>query len=545
MKSGIYFKFQKLYFSIMNKFILFLFVSFTLAVHGQESLFPLNRDVNTRIGSFLNADTSGFHTSVQPVLFSDLKNIMPVDSIFQPIVKDGKFSKTWVGRKLLKEHLLFVDEDDIVLSVDPVFNLQFGREKENTGNYFVNTRGVLVQANVKDKFYFYTGFHENQARYVSYIDSAVRATNVVPGQGIVKYNPEKVFDFSQSIGGIGYKLNKHFDFLLAQDKNFIGDGYRSLLLSDNSYSYPFLRVNMTFWKFKYTAIYAVFRDLQDIPDPNVGYLKKYSTTHNLDLNIGKKNKLTVSIFETVMWAPAASRGYELAYLNPVLFIRPVENSLGSPDNVLLASNVRWKINHSNTVYGQLMLDELLLDEVRSGKGWWGNKQGFQLGYKSHNVFRVKNLNVQTEFNLVRPFTYSHRTSAQNYSHYNQALAHPLGANFVESISFINYRYKNVFAELKLQIAKMGKDTGNVNYGNNIFESYETRNSEYGNYLFSGLESDLKSVELRVNYLVNPKTNFVVEAGINMRNFTNVIQNDRSTYFYFGIRTSLENYYFDF
>ena len=87
---------------------------------------------------------------------------------------------------------------------------------------------------------------------------------------------------------------------------------------------------------------------------------------NLDLNIGKKNKLTVSIFETVMWAPSASRGYELAYLNPVLFIRPVENSLGSPDNVLLGSNVRWKINQQNTLYGQVMLDELLLDEVRAG-----------------------------------------------------------------------------------------------------------------------------------------------------------------------------------
>ena len=534
------------YFGSMNKILFILFVLvFVGKISAQEVLFPLNRDLDTRIESFINADTSGFHTSVKPLLYPELRKAVPVDSVFSPIVKEGKFTKTWVGRKLFKEHLLFINEDDIVLSVDPVFNLQFGKESQSDPNYFVNTRGLLVQGNVKDKFYFYTGFHENQARYVSYIDSSVHATNVVPGQGIVKFNADQVFDFSQATGGIGYILNKHFDFLFASDKNFIGDGYRSLLLSDNSYSYPFLRINMTFWKFRYTVLYTVYRDLQTAPDPNVGYYKKYNTVHNLDLNIGRKNKVTVSIFETVMWAPSASRGYELAYLNPMLFIRPVENSLGSPDNVLLGSNLRWKVNPTNTVYGQVMLDEFLMDEVKAGNGWWGNKQGFQIGFKSSNLFKVKNLNFRSEYNWVRPYTYQHRTSSQSYNQYNQALGHPLGANFSESVSFINYRYKNLFAELKVQIATMGKDTADLNLGNDIFKSYETRNSDYGHYMFDGLKSDLNSVDLRVNYLINPKYNFVIEAGLNMRKFENDRQNDRSTFVYFGIRTSLENYYFDF
>ena len=95
---------------------------------------------------------------------------------------------------------------------------------------------------------------------------------------------------------------------------------------------------------------------------------------------------------------------------------------------------------------------------------------------------------------------------------------------------------------------MGQDTADVNLGNNIFESYETRDmrdGEYGHYMFDGLESNLKTVDLRVNYLVNPKTNFVVEAGIIMRNFDNAQYRNQSTFYYFGIRTSLENYYFDF
>ena len=170
-----------------------------------------------------------------------------------------------------------------------------------------------------------------------------------------------------------------------------------------------------------------------------------------------------------------------------------------------------------------MLDELLLDEVRAGNGWWGNKQAFQAGYKSFNLFKVKNLNVQTEFNLVRPYTYQHRSNAQNYTHYNQPLAHPFGANFAESVSFINYRWRNIFAELKVQYAKLGRDTTNSNLGNDIFKNYESRTQEYNNRMFQGIESTLNSVDLRLNYLINPKTNFNLELGVSSRQFQNRFQ----------------------
>ncbi|MEZ4949697.1 MAG: hypothetical protein R2784_09965 [Saprospiraceae bacterium] len=49
-------------------------------------------------------------------------------------------------------------------------------------------------------------------------------------------------------------------------------------------------------------------------------------------------------------------------------------------------------------------------------------------------------------NQVRPYTYSHRDSAANYSHFRQSMAHPLGANFREQIAILNYRptHKMVF-----------------------------------------------------------------------------------------------------
>jgi hypothetical protein len=501
--------------------------------------------METRIASFLNADTTGFFTSMKPYINNEVKDIMPLDSIWRPITGNSKFYDTWTGRKLRKEHLFLVDEDDLLMSIDPIFNFQAGRDIKNDKNVYVNTKGVMINGNVNSKFFFYTRFYENQAKYVNYIDSFIDSNLVAPGQGKVKFLENEEFDFSQAIGGIAYTLNKHFDFLFASDKIFIGDGYRSLLVSDNSYSFPYLRINMKFWKFRYTVVYGVMQDMQTPHDPNVGYYKKYNTTHYLDMNIGRKNKISVGIYETIMFKPADSRGYELAYLNPIIFLRPVENSLDSPDNVLLGLNVRWKINKKNTFYAQAMLDEFLLDEVRAGDGWWANKQGVQGGIKSADLFGIKSLNFQTEYNFVRPFTYQHRSDAQNYTHHNQAIAHPLGANFTESVTFLNYRWKNLFAEVKYQYAKMGSDTAGLNLGNDIFESYDTRASEYGNYIYNGLPGKLNSIDIRVNYLVNPKTNLNVELGTILRKFHNPVFESETQWFYFGIRTSLENYYFDF
>lgn len=536
-----------------NKLFIAIAFVFIIAtnVSAQEYLYPLNRDMESRITSFINEDSTGFHTSMKPYIMGELKRIVPVDSVWQPIVGDSKFYNTWVGRKLRKEHFIMVNEDDIILSVDPIFNLQIGRDQEAKRNVYMSTRGVMVHGNVNDKFFFYTQFHENQARFVNYVDEFVNLYQVAPGQGRVKFLDNESFDFSQATGGIAYTLNKHFDFSLANDKLFIGDGYRSLLLSDNAYSYPFLRMNMTFWKFRYSVIYAVLQDLKTPHDFDVGFNKKYSTTHYLDINIGKKNKISAGIFETVMFKPAASRGYELAYLNPMLFLRPVENSLDSPDNVLLGLNAKWKINKHNTVYTQFMLDEFIIDEVKSGKGWWGNKQGIQFGFKSANLFKIKSMNFQSEINVVRPYTYQHRSEQQNYTHHNQALAHPLGANFLESVTMLNYRWRNFFGEIKYQYAKTAQDTGvdalgnPNNFGSDIFKSYIQHGPEYGHYLFDGLEGRLTSVELRINYLVNPKTNFNIEIGTVMRKFSNALYENNSQLIYFGIRTSLENYYYDF
>jgi hypothetical protein len=193
------------------------------------------------------------------------------------------------------------------------------------------------------------------------------------------------------------------------------------------------------------------------------------------------------LFESIIWQgtdPNRVRSFDVNYLNPVIFFRPTEYALGSSDNALVGGAFKIKVGakQKQQFYGQLILDEFLLKEVLAifkklvkprdptiQYGWWANKQGVQLGFKSFDLFTLANLSIQTEINAVRPYTYTHGSVQQNYAHFNQALAHPLGANFVESVTFMNYQFKKWLFETQFVYAIYGKDENGINYFKDIFK----------------------------------------------------------------------------
>ena len=143
----------------MNGRIIYLFftlVSWFLhlaSVTAQEYLLPLNRDLNTRIEPFYERDSLNIHSSMKPFSVAELRNIIPLDSIQGPIANDTKFNRTWTGRKLRKEHFIEINQDDLKLSIDPVFNFQLGRDNIAKDNVYVNSRGILVQGDVRESFF--------------------------------------------------------------------------------------------------------------------------------------------------------------------------------------------------------------------------------------------------------------------------------------------------------------------------------------------------------------------------------------------------------
>ena len=192
-----------------------------------------------------------------------------------------------------------------------------------------------------------------------------------------------------------------------------------------------------------------------------------------------------------------------------------------------------------------MLDEFLLKEVKAQNGWWANKQAFQVGLKSFDLFKIKKLNFQSEFNYVRPFTYAHGSVQQNYSHMNQALAHPLGANFMELTSFLNYSKKRIFIEGKFTYAIYGADSAGSDFGKNIFVSYTNRANDYGNYTTQGIQTNLITASLRVAYILDTRMNLKVELGLADRIEQTKTASKQLPFVFIGIKTDLCNLYDDY
>jgi hypothetical protein len=505
-------------------------------------------EYNQLEGSLNNLDIN-FHTSVKGYRESELKEHIVLDSIRDIPNYNTRFARSFVGRRLFKEDLFYVKTKHFQASLNPIFNFQFGRNFGAGENAYVNTRGFSAKGNLGKMFSFYTDFYENQAGFVDYVRAYIDSNHVVPSQGRTKQFKEASYDFAYATGYVNFTPTKYVSFEFGHGKHHIGDGYRSLLLSDNSPNYLYGKISTQVWKIKYVNIWAEFQDnspsfvLDNINN------KKLGTFHYLDFNACKY--FSLGFFESIIWSAKDTagnvRGFDPNYLNPIIFYRPIEYGLGSQDNAFMGFNLKIRPHDDHQIYAQVVLDEFLLSAIlgKPEPGWRANKQGFQVGYKYFNVGGVKNLNFQGEFNYVRPYTYSHYKYNSNYAHYNQPLAHPLGANFWEAIGIVRYQNKRIMAEGRFSYAIHGVDTAGVNYGGSPIVLDVGHPSEYNNYVGQGVRTSILYAEIKASYIINPAYGFRVEAGMVVRQQNSEIQNFNTMYVYFGIRTRLQNLYYDY
>ena len=265
-------------------------------------------------------------------------------------------------------------------------------------------------------------------------------------------------------------------------------------------------------------------------------------------------RLNIGMFESVIWAKSDNRGFDVSYLNPIIFYRAIEFQTGQDaGNAVMGLSAKYKFTDNIYSYGQFILDEFSLDDITGGNKSWKNKYGYQLGLKYFNAFKVKNLLLQAEYNRVRPYTYSHNTIVLNYGHNNQSMAHLWGANFSEFVLIGRYHYKRWFANAKMVVGERGLDfntaDNNFSYGGDIYRNYNDRPSNNGIELGQGNKTTTFFTNVQAGYLINPATNLKIFADVTFRDFnpnrvTNTTLKSNTVWFNLGIRTDLFNWYFD-
>ena len=516
----------------MIKFFLpaLVVVSSVINVFGQATNAPLDPDYyhliqryEIKSGSF----APGFHSNIKPYLRSDIAEY--VDTLYQQDISDSKVddfnlqylandnwefsksdnndSKKPLFKALYRKQsdLFYVDSKDFDLHVSPVFHFGYGIDK-GEDNIFTNSRGLVIRGMISKKVGFYTYLVENQMRFPSYVRAWMNDDRyVVPGEGFWKDFKDNGVDFFTARGYISFDAAKFINFQFGHDKQFIGNGYRSLILSDFSNNHLFLKINTNVWRLHYSFMISEMR--ADAPgtmggsSSSVDFPKKYMAFHRLGINI--TDQLNLGVFESVVFGQhqdSVGTSFELDYLNPIIFYRAIEQSGGSQDNALLGADLTWNFLKRFSLYGQLVFDEFLLKEVKSGDGWWGNKISYQMGLKYIDVFGINNLDLQLEGNFSRPYTYAHITNYTSYSHYKQALAHPLGANFKEFVALAHYQpHPKLRLSAKLITAKYGADTDSTNWGADILKSYNTREMDFNNEIGQGVATDLFYFDFTASY----------------------------------------------
>lgn len=512
----------------MKYLLSFVFVFYILSGVAQSTNATLNEDYYHWIDRYeikSGKIVPGFFTSVKPykrdAIIRYLDTLAATGSLFSSrsdqynleyLRNDSwewRRSETNTSKKPVlkslyknKSDLVYVDIPEFDLHVSPVLYLGVGSDSRLDDPLTINTRGIEIRGMVDRRVGFYTFIGENQSVLPLYVAEELGRNRVIPHEGFWKNFKENGVDFFQARAYIDFNISKHIYMQFGNDRTFTGNGYRSLIFSDYSPPNLFLRTNVKVWKLNY--LFQINRMAADArTSGNQRYPEKFVAYHHASFNIGKK--LNLGVFESVVFSPKDSvnnNTFDLSYLNPVIFYRAIEQQFGSSDNALLGMDAKWNAFKGVSFYGQFVLDEFLWDEISAGNGWWANKWALQVGAKYIDAFGVSNLDLQAEYNVVRPYTYSHYSQYGSYSNYRQSLAHPLGANFSEWVGIIRYQpFPKLNVIAKTFYAKTGRDDLDENWGGNILKYSTTREQEYNNTIGQGNSNTILFVDFTVSYML--------------------------------------------
>lgn len=443
---------------------------------------------------------------------------------FEYSSSENTLSKKRVWRTGLFKHKAAaydVVTPDFNFVVNPVSYQRLEYDNSQKDFTYINTRGIELRGQIGEKLSFYTTVSDEIQTLNSWNRSFHNQFQVIPGMPVLNTMDNKTFNYYLNSGYISYQAGKYFDIQAGHGKNFYGNGYRSLMMSDFASNLLFLRVNTRIWRINYSNIWGQLLDYQP-PSQRFFPKRHYFASTYANINITKRFNL--GLFQTIAFqrdSGYANGGYDMQYANPIILYKPIENGMNSPDKAILGMDWKYNVAKHFSFYGQIVISEFNFGNLTGGNNWWGNKTAVQLGAKYIDVLGVQNLDLQLEYNRVRPYMYTSFSPLNAYTNYNQNMAHPLGANFKESVAIIRYQPVNkLFITSKLMMTTYGNDTNGSNWGTDIRLGYNSRVREFGNVIGQGVTTNLYVGDVIVSYMF--RHNMFIDLQITYRKTTSAL-----------------------
>jgi hypothetical protein len=371
------------------------------------------------------------------------------------LIRDSSVLYNELAVDFLRKHMVEIEGKDYFLTISAIGQLSAGRDLKDTTktNLFQNTRGVLVEGDLFKNFSFSTSFFENQARFSDFESQFVKnngefytnwygfnqQNGVVPGAARTKPFKTNAFDYAYAIGSLIYKPIKQLSIIAGNNQQFIGSGYRSMLLSDNSCGSPYLRLDYKL-NSKWTLNYLRARHMNLVRKKTYNTVEAYYQPKGFSANYISyllSNESSISFFEGSTWSMGDSLSTKS--LNPLFFI-PIPGM-----SALISKNTYsiYGLNYSQIFYSKFrMYVQLAVGSV--GK----NQFASQIGCRMYNPGKMKNFMFQVEYNFASKNMYSDANARLNYSNYNLPLAHIKGTGFNEILLRLNTEIQRYYIDFK-------------------------------------------------------------------------------------------------
>lgn len=443
-------------------------------------------------------------------------------------------------------HFFHYDDADFFIVANPVLDISIGKENDIAPLTYKNLRGASIRGRIKNRVGFYTFLADNQERTMQYVRDWETQYKSIPGQDYYRRLSNNTFDAFMGRAYIDFNgFNDRLNVTFGYDKHFIGYGNRSLVLSNFSAPTTFLRLrtqlsNTLHYEnllLELTHQFAGLGNDERLP-------RKYAAIHQLTWS--PIPSLELAVFESNTFNNDTR--FNIMNVVPIIGFQSIISSLSS--NQTSRWGLQFKMIPLNKVqlYGQTIIEsfQTLSMNKNINKKW-----AAQLGIKYFDIVGIPNLDMQLEGNYVSAFMYSGQNNNDNYTHYNQPMAHPMGANFAEGIFILKYAISSRFnIQTTSQVSWKGYDgAADVNNGGNIFNKlpaeFQTLNYEWIN----GNEKKLGMYH-QLNFTYELFPNFSIDLGglyLHTNNQTDIGVITHQTYqAYGGIRWNIgrNNYIFN-
>lgn len=501
---------------------------------------------------------------ISPTVWGQQYRVLPVesyfkdlsfftDSSFAPIfpvtdnqvnyyqtTKEQKLRYSNIGHYVYQRELIQLIKKDGAIWVSPILDIQTGTERGDTSmRQYLNVRGVRIEGSMKNKVFFSGSFYENQAILPYYVqqyarnrgefypnssDSTYNQVNaVIPGSSRTKPFKTNGFDYAYATGMVQWQTLKNLSVSVGNNPVFVGSGYRSVLYSDNSLPTMNFRINYTLgekWNFQIIRMQGL--NLLRIPYSTNGealYERKALSIGSIYFQATKH--LRIGLIEGGTWTRGDSiqkQAVEGGFYIPLPGAATIQEGINGKSYAYLGLDLNWRI-WKVLLYGQYGRNPYskFSDVGQIGVRYW--------------PFKSPNYLIHVEYNHTAVNAYQAANPRIHYSNFNLPIGHPMGSGVDEIIIRLRAEWNHLFISSSTNYYLNQSD----NY-RQLLPVYETISSANQQVFYENLE---------LGYSLNHGYGLEIFGSAKLRMVRNPFQNGQSYWFNVGIRTALNNHYFDF